>query len=294
MAPKAFGAWNLHQQTAEMELDFFVLFSSIASVLPQPGHGSYAAANAFLDALARHRRSLGRPGLSVNWGGWSGTGLALASGASTSIRTYASRGMKPMPPHQALDALCHLLGRDVSGALVVPVDWRRVATSYAAEGVPPVLSGLVQEHLQAVPQEARTGDPVGELRHAPREQRRELLESHLRAELSRVLQLAPARIERDKRLGAMGLDSLMAVAFVRRLSSSLGILLPATAAFNYPTIAALAAHVAGKLGVELESKTKTAPAPQPEGLAQPEVGFPLEELSEEQAIQALLFKGVKV
>jgi phthiocerol/phenolphthiocerol synthesis type-I polyketide synthase C len=293
MAPKALGAWNLHQQTAGMELDFFVLFSSIASVLPQPGHASYTAANAFLDALARHRRSLGLPGLSINWGGWSGTGLALTSGASGSIRGYASGGMNPMPPRQALDALSHLLGRDVSGALVVPVDWRRVATSYAAEGVPPVLSDLVQEHLQAVPRETRTDDPVTELRRAPREQRRELLESHLRAELSRVLRLAHSRIERDKRLGAMGLDSLMAVAFVRRLSSSLGILLPATAAFNYPTIAALAGHAAEKLGLELEPKTKTTSAQPAQRLAQPEVSLPLEDLSEEQAIQALLLKGVR-
>jgi phthiocerol/phenolphthiocerol synthesis type-I polyketide synthase C len=290
MAPKAVGAWNLHQLTAGMNLDFFVLFSSIASVLPQPGHGSYAAANAFLDALARHRRALGLPGLSVNWGGWSGTGLALAAGASSSIRGYASRGIKPMPPSQALEALSCLLGYQTAGALAVPVDWRRVANSCGAEGVPPVLADLIQEGLQAGTPEARSEDPVSQIRLAPSEQRRELLETHLRGELSRVLRLAPSRIERDKRLGAMGLDSLMAVTFVRRLSSSLGIVLPATAAFNYPTVSALAAHVARKLGLDLGSEhERVEPAARSR---QGETGMSLEDVSEEEAILALLTKGV--
>ena len=264
MAPKAFGAWNLHQQTAEMELDFFVLFSSIASVLPQPGHGSYAAANAFLDALARHRRALGRPSLSINWGAWSGTGLALRSGASVSIRTYASRGIRPMPPRQALDALANLLGRDVPGALVVPVDWRRVAASYAAEGVPPILSDLVQEHLQAVPQEVHT--------LAIRSANSEMLPSNSAGNYSNRTSARNSpgfcgcrlrESKESKRLGALGLDSLMAVAFMRRLSSRLGILLPATAAFNYPTIARLAAHLAGKLepGIGIQYQERRPPRP---------------------------------
>jgi NADPH:quinone reductase-like Zn-dependent oxidoreductase/acyl carrier protein len=290
MGPKAFGAWNLHRQTAHQELDFFVMFSSIAAVLPQPGHGSYAAANAFLDALARHRRSLGKPGLSVNWGGWSGTGLAITAGASSTIRGYAARGMKPLSSRQGLDALGHLLGRTEAVALAVPVDWRKLAASYRTEGVPVVLSNLAQQQSQSASSETWKDDPVGQIRTAPAGQRRELLENHLRSELARVLRLAPARIERNNRLGSMGLDSLMAVTFVRRLSASLGILLPATAAFNYPTIATLATHVALKLGVELDTDPETKPSAPAERTP---VSHDVEALSDEQAIEALLANGVK-
>ena len=290
MAPKAFGAWNLHCLTADLELDFFVMFSSIASVLPLPGHGAYAAANAFLDGLARYRRAQGRPGLSVNWGGWSGTGLALAAGAAASIRGYASRGMRPFSPRQALDALGHLLGRDASGALAVPVDWRKLAAAYSSEGVPPVLAGLVEQHIRTATSVIHDEDPLGAVRAAPLPARRELLESFVRAELARVLRLAPSRIERDRNLGAMGLDSLMAVTFVRRLSASFGVLLPATAAFNYPTIAAMAGHVALKLGIGIEIEGEPAPPVLPESVAPAAPG--MEDLSEEQAIAALMEKGV--
>ena len=285
MAPKAYGAWNLHRQTANMELDFFVMFSSIASVLPLPGQAAYAAANAFLDGLARYRRAQGRPGLSVNWGGWSGTGLALAAGASASIRGYAARGMMPFTGRQALDALGHLLGREVPGALAVPVDWRKLAAAYSPEGVPPVLASLVQQNARTASPEVRGDDVVRQVRTAPLAERRELLESHVRSELCRVLRLAPSRIERDRTLGAMGLDSLMAVTFVRRLSASLGILLPATAAFNHPTVAAMASHVAQKLGVAIDTAAEpTQPSP-PLSVSPPQ---DVDDLSDEQAIAELM------
>jgi len=287
MAPKAFGAWNLHRQTANMDLDFFVMFSSIAAVLPLPGHAAYAAANAFLDGLARYRRAQGKPGLSVNWGGWGGTGLALATGAAASIRGYAARGMRPFTGKQALDALGHLLGRNVACALAVPVDWRKLAAAYSSEGVPSVLASLTEQHARTAPSDVRGDDPVAQVRAAAIPERRELLESHIRAELSRVLRLSPSRIERDRNLGAMGLDSLMAVTFVRRLSASLGLLLPATTAFNYPTVAAVASHVGRKLGIELDAEAKPPQVaqPTPADLAQ------IENLSEEQAIAALISNG---
>ncbi len=287
MAPKACGALNLHRETTGADLDFFVMFSSIASLLPQPGQGSYAAANGFQDALARYRQAAGKPGLAINWGMWSSTGLAVTKGAAASGREYASRGIKPLSNSQGLDALGHLMGSTAVGALTAPVDWRRVASSYAAEGAPPVFATLIHQHTQAGRQATDVTDPLSLARTAPPAEARQLIESHLCTELSSVLRLPVSRIDKDKRLGAMGLDSLMAVTLVRRLSSSFGIPISATVAFNYPTISALATHLALKLGIEIETREQALP--------QRSAGSPLplqvEELSDEEAINALLSDG---
>jgi acyl transferase domain-containing protein/acyl carrier protein len=288
MAPKAFGALNLHFETQGADLDFFVMFSSIASLLPLPGHGSYAAANGFLDALARYRQAAGKPGLAVNWGMWRDTGLAVAKGAATSGREYASRGIKPLSTSQGLGALGQLIGSAAAGALAVPIDWRQVASSYAAEGAPSVLVTLIHQHLQPGPQAADAADPLSLARTAPPAEARQLIESHLCAELSSVLRLPASRIDKDKRLGAMGLDSLMAVTFVRRLSSSFGIPIPATVAFNYPTISALATHLASRLGIEIETREQVLPLRTAES---PLLALQVEELSDEEAIKALLSDG---
>ena len=115
-----------------------------------------------------------------------------------------------------------------------------------------------------------------------------MIESHLCAQLSSVLCLPVSRIDKDKRLGAMGLDSLMAVSFVRRLSSSFGIPIPATVAFNYPTISALATHLAFRLGLEIETREQPLPPRAAESSLLP---LQVEELSDEEAINALLSDG---
>jgi acyl transferase domain-containing protein/acyl carrier protein len=288
MAPKAFGAWNLHRETAAADLDFFVMFSSIASLVPLPGHGSYAAANGFLDALARYRQGVGKPGLAVNWGMWRDTGLAVAKGAAASGREYASRGIKPLSISQGLGALGQLIGSAAAGALAVPIDWRQVASSYAAEGAPPVFTTLIHQHAQPGPHAVDAADWLSMARTAAPAEARQLIESHLCAELSSVLRLPASRIDKEKRLGAMGLDSLMAVTFVRRLSSSLGIPIPATVAFNYPTISALASHLASRLGIEIETREQVLPLRTAES---PLLALPVEELSDEEAINALLSDG---
>jgi acyl transferase domain-containing protein/acyl carrier protein len=287
MAPKAYGALNLHRETASANLDFFVMFSSIASLLPQPGHGSYAAANGFLDALARYRQAVGKPGQAANWGMWSDTGLAATKGAATSGRAYASRGIKPLSASQGLEALGHLMGSTAAGVLTAPIDWRELACSYAAEGVPPVFLSLIHQHAQPGLQSADAADPLSLARTAPPAEARQLIESHLCAQLSSVLSLPVSRIDKDKRLGAMGLDSLMAVSFVRRLSSSFGIPIPATVAFNYPTISTLATHLAFRMGLEIETRELLPPRPAESSL----LPLQVEELSDEEAISALLSDG---
>jgi len=122
MAPKVAGAWNLHELTRSRPLDLFVMYSSAASLVGSPGQGNYAAANAFLDALAHHRRALGLPGLSINWGGWAEVGMA----AELDRRHGGARdaaGVGRIDPVHGLMTLERLLGQGLPQAGVLPIDW---------------------------------------------------------------------------------------------------------------------------------------------------------------------------
>ena len=120
-APKIAGAWNLHSLTLKYPVDLFVMFSSAMALLGSPGQGNYAAANAFLDALAHHRRALGMPGLSVNWGPWSGIGLAAAQ--TNRGERLAQRGLAGVEPAIALEALGRLIAADRAQFAVMALDF---------------------------------------------------------------------------------------------------------------------------------------------------------------------------
>jgi hypothetical protein len=148
MDPKVAGAWNLHQHTMDLALDFFVLFSSAASLLGSPGQANYAAGNAFLDALAHHRRASGLPGLSINWGG----GMA---DAATARRRQEANGVDVIGPEAGFDLLARMLGAGVPAQLgVFPVQWARFGVQFQG-AVPPLL-----EHLPgAAPRPAQSAAP---------------------------------------------------------------------------------------------------------------------------------------
>ncbi|MEM6446994.1 MAG: SDR family NAD(P)-dependent oxidoreductase, partial [Cyanobacteria bacterium P01_D01_bin.123] len=134
MAPKVAGTWNLHQATQALPLDFFVCFSSIASLLGAPGQGNYAAANAFMDALAEHRRALGLPGLSINWGPWSTAGMASELTDRDRDR-WAAQGLKAIDLQPGLQMLVTLLKR--SGQVgAIPIDWSTFMRQFPSGAVP--------------------------------------------------------------------------------------------------------------------------------------------------------------
>ena len=240
LAPKVAGAWNLHQLTQALSLDFFVLYSSVASLLGSPGQGNYAAANAYLDALAHHRRSRGQPGLSINWGAWSEVGAAARQGV---LAQAADRGLGVIDPAAGLAALERVIGLGQAQVAVLPADWPRLAQQSGK--TPAFLNRLVRPRKS---REAAELLPARMQAAAPAE-RPELLVEHVQRQVARVLGRDAGPLP-DRRSGffELGMDSLMAVELRSLLQADLGELsLSASAVFDHPTAEALAAHLAEKL-----------------------------------------------
>ena len=239
MAAKVEGAWNLHLHTEKLGLDFFVMYSSAASLLGSAGQSNYAAANAYLDALARCRQSSGLPAMSINWGAWAGSGMA-----EDAIRNrMAARGVSAISQQDGLRLLAQFLspeaGRDRIG--VVPVDWAKFLGQFP-QGPPPRFAAFAER--VATPRKTLHS----RLEAEAEADRPELLRSVLHDALAAVMGFqGQASITRHQRFFDLGMDSLMAVEFRNRLEAELGVRLPATLIFDYPSLDALADFVGGLL-----------------------------------------------
>ncbi len=242
LAPKADGAWNLHELTRDMELDAFVLYSSIASTLGTPGQGNYAAANSFLDALAARRGAEGLPATSVAWGLWAEE-TEMTAGFSDDQRTRLARiGLTAMAPDQGLELLDRALrsGRPLSVA--IPLEARGLRRLARAELLPPILSGLVQ--LPARRSRAVPGSLVRRLEAVPEGEREQVVLEVVREHVALTLgHDSPDAVDVDRTLLELGMDSLGAVELRNRLVAVSGVQVPPTAAFEHPTTAALAAYL---------------------------------------------------
>ena len=140
--PKVYGSWLLHEYTKSLELDFFILQSSLLSLLGSAGQGNYSASNTFLDSLAAHRRAAGLPTTAINWSAWSGGGLATVSGARGEAM-WSSLGVKFVSPDLAMQAFDKLMHRDVDQIAVAVADW----PTYAGKvGKPPFLAELLNRN----------------------------------------------------------------------------------------------------------------------------------------------------
>lgn len=238
MAPKAAGAWALHEATAGDALDFFVLFSSASALLGLPGQVGYAAANAFLDALARHRRQLGQPALSIAWGPWAEAGLAAER--KNRGERLAGQGLGSLPVAQGIDAFRRLLQRDRAYVAVMAFD--AAAWCETHPGAPARLFERLRTGVSRPAESGGTNQVLDVLRETPAGARTPMLIEHLRGRVARILRLEPAHVQPDAPLKSLGLDSLMALELRNRLEADLGLRLSATLVWSHPTISALAAH----------------------------------------------------
>ncbi len=256
--PKMLGAWHLHRATADRDLDMFVLFSSAAGVMGNPGQANHAAANAFLDQLAAHRRALGLPGQAIAWGAWSGLGEAEEQRERIAQR-LAARGAGWINPQQGLKVFDKLVRNDPATSMVVAVDWPVFAE--AVEHKPPFLDELLAATKDAGTEEAEAPEDLVSQLQASRPQEGEgVLVSFLQQEVQAVLRLSSAPTP-SVGFFDLGMDSLMAVELRNRLNRAFGehYTVPNTLVFDYPNIAALAGHLAGELG-----GAGAAPAPRAE------------------------------
>ncbi|MGN9789438.1 SDR family NAD(P)-dependent oxidoreductase, partial [Nonomuraea sp. ZG12] len=249
LAAKAGGAAHLDQLTAGLDLSAFVLFSSAAATFGGGGQGNYAAANAYLDALAENRRGRGLAATSLAWGAWAGGGMAQAD--ATVQHRVGSGPTRALDPELALQILGQALEGGEAGLTVSDIDWAQIAATLSDPQQVPFLRELPD--VQAlVPAGAAESRPAGELAlllagRSPDEQHR-LLTDMIRSEAATVLHHpSPEAVEADRAFSDVGFDSLTAVELRNRLSALAGARLPATLIFDYPTPAQLAHHLRSEL-----------------------------------------------
>ncbi|MCM1984976.1 type I polyketide synthase [Lyngbya confervoides] len=233
MAPKVAGSWNLHQLTKSLSLDYFVLFSSMASLIGSPGQGSYAAANTFMDSLVQYRHQKGLPGLSINWGAWAEVGMAAELSPQQKAR-LESRGIYPISPQKGIQALGELLGSDRPQVGVLQIDWLKFMNQLPKGIELPLLSAF---QSPASAQSDTRVQWLEQLRQLPSCDRRNFLTLQIRTEVAEVLGFnTPEEVPLDETLSDLGVDSLMAVELSNQLEENIGESIPASFLFEHPTL----------------------------------------------------------
>ncbi len=251
---KADAAWHLHELTRHLDLSMFVLFSSVAGVLGGPGQGNYAAANAFLDGLARQRRAAGLAGTSLAWGVWEPAGGMTGDFGAAQRQRMARHGIAPLTSADGL-ALFDTGVRD-DRPVVVPVrlDLPELHRQAAAGQLVAPLRGLVRTSARRA---AADGLSLADrLASASAEDRQRVVTEAVIGRVVEVLGYASTDAVRpDHTFTELGFDSLTAVELRNQLTAATGLRLPATLIFDYPTPRALADHLRTEL---LAEKSVTA------------------------------------
>ncbi|MFH9400894.1 SDR family NAD(P)-dependent oxidoreductase, partial [Streptomyces sp. NPDC017638] len=279
LRPKLDAAWNLHELTRERPLTAFVLFSSAAGLLGSPGQSGYAAGNAFLDALAAHRRFLGLPAVSLAWGAWAGSGGMADRLTGTDARRVTAGGMLALDAEAGLALFDTAAGRPEPVLLPARLD---LAPREAAR-VAPLLRSLVR-----APRPAGPGTPAAatalrrELAALTAEDRDERLLRLVRDEARAVL--GTEEFADELPFKDLGFDSLTAVEFRNRLNEATGLRLTATLVFDHPTPAALAGH----LGAELAPRTPDGPRAEEDTVRAALAALPVARLREAGLLDSLL------
>jgi acyl transferase domain-containing protein/thioesterase domain-containing protein/acyl carrier protein len=249
LRPKLDGAWHLHELTKDRDLSAFVLFSSVSAILGGAGQGNYAAANAFLDALASHRHRLGLPAVSLAWGLWAQSSEMTAKLATTDRARLARAGLLPLGNDEAMALFDAAMSS--SDSMLAPIAFDLTALRQGtATAVMPILNGLA-----GTPRRPGRATPKPERPTLPRRlaglsdaDRLSAVADSVRDEVAWVLGHADAAAIKDSALFRdLGFDSLASVDLRNRLNQLMGLQLPTTAAFDYPSVQALSEYLASQI-----------------------------------------------
>ncbi|MFD8286773.1 SDR family NAD(P)-dependent oxidoreductase [Streptomyces lavendulae] len=246
LAGKTDAALTLDRLTRGLDLDAFVLFSSLAGVLGAAGQGNYAAANAALDALARQRRRAGLPATAVAWGAWDGDGMAAADAV---VRERMRRtGFRPMSPHRALRLLDGAIRHGATAVLAADIDWDRYARAHGPAAHRPVLRAITGATPTAAALPGAASGFAGTLSGLSPDRQRAALVELIRGHAADLLMHpSPDAIAPERSFRQLGFDSLASVELGSRLGAVTGLRLPASLAFDYPSPVALAEFLRGEL-----------------------------------------------
>ena len=261
LAPKVRGAWNLHEATLGDPIDMFVMFSSVSSILGNAGQANYAAANAFLDALAHYRHSRKLPALTVNWGQLGDVGVAASDDKLK--ETLTRQGILPLPVGRASELLGELLANRHVQTGVIPIDWKAFRATH-----PQLVKSSRYESVFASIHEdgadpgARSAREV--LLEAPAAKRRALAIQMLREEVAKVLRSSPGKIREDRPLTQLGLDSLMTFELLMRLESLFEISMPPTRMKEGTTLGDVANHLLELIGGGSAGTSQTTASASPD------------------------------
>ncbi|HJD82313.1 MAG TPA: SDR family NAD(P)-dependent oxidoreductase, partial [Kitasatospora aureofaciens] len=245
LRPKADAAWNLHELTLDAKPAMFVLFSAAGGLLGNAGQANYAAANAYLDGLAAHRRALGLPGVSMAWGLWSAAS-AMTRGLSEADRSRMRRsGVLPMSTAAGLALFDTALAQEQPLVLPVRLDLPALREGGSTRGLPLLRSLLGAAPRRAARSEASAGTGAGlSLDGLSSAERSYELVELVRAQVAAVLgHASPEAVGTGRGFLESGFDSLRGVELRNRLATATGLRLPATLVFDHPTPAAVAEHL---------------------------------------------------
>jgi acyl transferase domain-containing protein/acyl carrier protein/2-polyprenyl-3-methyl-5-hydroxy-6-metoxy-1,4-benzoquinol methylase len=259
--PKAMGAWLLHEQTLGCKLDHFILFSSVSSTFGNPAQANYAAANAFLDALAHHRHAIGLPALTINWGALGGEGYVARN---ERVAEYLARqGTIALQPTEVTSLMESFLTSGTSQAIALRADWAKWRATVRGSQENPLMERLFADSVETSNSASSRGDWRLKIESAAPEQRGDVILLAVLDIVGAVLRVKPENLRPDQPLTDLGLDSLMAVEIETSLDGALGIALPPASLMRARTIAQIAAliaeHLAGAKAASVPAAPSTIP-----------------------------------
>lgn len=239
LAPKVDGAWNLHHASQQDPLDWFLMFSSVASVIGNPGQASYVAANSFLDSFAHFRRSQGLPASTINWGVLLEAGV-VARNADVGDVLEAS-GIHGFTNQQAFDGLQMVTADQPVQTGLFDIDWSRVKTSFPMLAASATFVGLIESEGSGSPGNRQREELLEQLLPLSPDERQHEIEQRLLQTISSILRIPANRIGADKLIADLGIDSLVAVELTVALQKELGVELTTVDLLGMPTVRELAA-----------------------------------------------------